>query len=538
MSVGDDRPIDPLRLAEKMHSARNFKNLALAEEFNQEPRFVEVLWALQFFSQYARPKAGRTGEFIGGYAGGLRAFTRDLIDDSRDLIGTLEMREIGDVYYDVEKARAVYNGIPLRNRAIAPEMAAWEVDAVLYKPTSRTMIVPAAEFIDDRSTSPSCRVSRRTTAAIVKQASREAFTTLCVDAAQESLADYLRALCEEPAVRFTRDSDADFQWSKGQAPWFFAEIGAALIRFIDRYQERVYRQIADTEVSRKVGKWLGVARATRRGVLISGSSRLGKTESVEAFCEAHPGRARLVQTPSSNSESELLRAVAKSLGMDISPSKRGYQLREQVNYLIAEAGLMLVFDEAQAIFPMSFGKNTPPARLNWIRRSVLDCGIPAGFVCTPQAYESARKKFLRTTNFAIEQWDERLLPTVYLPEEVDANDLLAIARIRFPGLHLNDLEYVVEAVRLKDRNFVSDVSRVADLARLNADEAGRAQPNMSDIKAAFADAFPATFGRVARPQVEAVDTRRRSGDREIRPVVPAAVPNRHGSVSVPTGAIA
>jgi hypothetical protein len=488
----ENRPINPLRVAQKMHGVRNFENFTLFEEFRKEPRLIEVLWALQFFSQPARPKPGHEGQFIGGYPGGLRAFTHDFINDSLDLIGTHKMRQLGAARYDHKSASTVYNEIPSHDRALGDAGDEWMFEAVLCNATERN-----GDPFFDEPVRPR-RISDRAQSAIVRKANREAFLKLCIKSARESLADYLRNLCELPHVHFHRDTDAD-RWAEGQPPWFFADLGNALLRFIDRRKQATYRQIADTEISRLVGKWLGRAQATRRGVLISGNSRFGKTESVQAYCEANPGLARLIQTPSSNSESDLLRAVTKAFGMEVGPKQRGYQLREEIGYLIEQAALMLVFDEAQAIFPLSFGRNTPPTRLNWIRRNVLDCGVPAGFVCTPQSYESARRKYLRVTNFAIQQWDERLLQTVHLPGEVGHEDLLAIARIRFPALDQDYLEYLVNAVQMTERNFVSDISRIADLAGLNAEESGRTQPNLADIEAAIADALPAP-----KPTVDSV----------------------------------
>ncbi len=481
----DNRPINPLRVAEKMHRARNFDNLALVAEFNEEPRLVEVLWALQFFSQPARPKPGHEGQWIGGYRGGLRSFTDDLIADSLDLIGTPQMRQLGVVRYDREMASAVYNEIPWRERSLGGSGEDWMFEAALSDDED------SRDPWLGRSVNQTRRVSDRAIERIVKKANRAAFQNLCLAAARESLAGYLRNLCEVPNVLFHENPNGE-RWTDGQAPWYFTDIAEALLRFIDRLSDAARRQIAETEVSRQVEKWLGRAHATRRGVLISGTSRFGKTESVQTFCEAHPGKARLVQTPSSNSESDLLRAVAKSYGMEIGPKQRGYQLREEIGYLVDQAGLMLVFDEAQGIFPASFGRNTTPTRLNWIRRSVLDCGVPAAFICTPQSYQNARRKFLRATNFAIQQWDERLLQTVHLPEEVPHKDLLAIARIRFRALRSEYLEYVVSAAKLTERNYVSDISRIADLARLNAEETGRRDPNLAEIKAAIADVLPAT----------------------------------------------
>jgi hypothetical protein len=204
----------------------------------------------------------------------------------------------------------------------------------------------------------------------------------------------------------------------------------------------------------------------------------------------HPGRARLVNTPASSSESDLLREVARTLGLQISAQQRGYQLREQITAVLQASQLMLVFDEAQFLFPSAFSRNTAPARLNWVRRSVMDEKLGAAFVCTPQSYGQARRRYVKATGYAIEQFDERILKTVELPAEVSREDLLAIAQVHFPGVHHAYLDYVVSKAVATERNYVSDVSKVAKLAHDNASESGRAVPNLDDIKAALADVLP------------------------------------------------
>jgi hypothetical protein len=53
--------------------------------------------------------------------------------------------------------------------------------------------------------------------------------------------------------------------------------------------------------------------------------------------------------------------------------------------------------------------------------------------------------------FAMEQFDERILKTVQLPEELCEADLLAVARIHFPELASEYLQFVVNtALRLSE----------------------------------------------------------------------------------------
>ena len=90
----------------------------------------------------------------------------------------------------------------------------------------------------------------------------------------------------------------------------------------------------------------------------------------------------------------------------------------------------------------------------------------------------------------MEEWDERMLKTVKLPDEVGEADLLAIARIHFGGLIDKSLRYVVNACAATQRSYVSDVAKIAALAKDSARDAGRAALKIEDVLAAIADVLP------------------------------------------------
>jgi hypothetical protein len=213
----------------------------------------------------------------------------------------------------------------------------------------------------------------------------------------------------------------------------------------------------------------------------------------------NPSRARIVETPSSGGEGELLRAVAKALGIGVDGRQRGYALHAQIEYILRQFRPVLIFEEASFLYPANFSKNTMPARLNWVRRTVMDAGCPCAFVWTPQTHRDARNRFLKATNFAIEQFDGRILKTVNLPAEIPSEDLLAIARFHFRGLPDDYCEYVVSKAAATERNYCSDVSNIAALAYSNAEDAGRKKPNFEDIKAAIADVLPTASELSAAP---------------------------------------
>jgi hypothetical protein len=204
----------------------------------------------------------------------------------------------------------------------------------------------------------------------------------------------------------------------------------------------------------------------------------------------HPESCRLVATPASNALGDLIREVAISLGMEVAGQYGGRDLRDRVDYVLRFSHLQLCFDESQLLLPASFSRNTAPARLNWVRRSVMDQGVAAVFVCTPQSYLPAKRRFVKATGFAMEQFDERILKTVQLPEELSEADLLAVARIHFTDLSEEYLQFVVAKALATERNYVSDIEKIATLAKDNAREHGRKLPVLADIKAAIADVLP------------------------------------------------
>lgn len=480
--TNSNRPISPEAVAAKLAAARNFEHPHITAEIAAEPRFVEVLLFLQFVSQ---PE---------NYAGGLRKFTADLIADSLDLIGTAQMSGLRGQKITREQAAAIYHGLPGRaKRAVGgfDDETVNLYDLLLAEDYER---LHPERFHRELADSGRRVAERRDEEAALKRlvdgAGWELFHGACVASARENLSTYFRHLCELGPVGFLRSGgNREFENSSG-APWYFVEAASAVLRWIDRRKADLAATIAETEITRHVFKWLGKARSTSRAVMISGNSRFGKTESLRTWCAMNPGLARLVNTPASNSEGELLREVAKALGLEIGPTSTAGRLRDRIDYVLCHSRLMLVFDEAHMIFPLNFSRNTAPARLNWVRRSVMDAGLACAFCSTPQSYNSAQKRYVKTTGYAIEQFSGRLLKTVELPDELSREDLLAVARIHFPKLAEPYLLYVVEKTVATERNYVSDLEKIATLARDNAQECGRALPSLDDIKSAIADVLP------------------------------------------------
>lgn len=475
----DYPPIRPERVAVKLQRIRNFEYDKITEEMIAQPRLAEMLWFLAFVSRSEN------------YPGGLRKFARDLVAQSGDLLGTRTMQAHGAAPYPESLHELIHYEIPNEHRwwrqrsNVAKASDFLPIEGWDERTAEEIDAQADREFMEEQG--ERARIAAEKEKTVVMMAGEIA--DLCRRTAEEELADYLVNLCERPDVRFTRPPSALYDGG-GRAPWYFVKVADAILRFMDRRKTEIAATIAETAVSREIFHWLGKARSTGRSVVISGNSRFGKTEAVRAWAGMNPGIARIVETPSSGGEGEMLRAVARSLGIDFRPNQRGHDLRSQIEFVLQQSRLMLIFEEASFLYPATFSKNTMPARLNWVRRSVMDAGLPCAFIWTPQTHRDARSRFLKATGFAIEQFDGRILRTVNLPTEIPREDLLAIARIHFRGLPESYCEYVVSKAAATERNYCSDVSNIAALAYSNAEDAGRAVPKLEDIKAAIADVLP------------------------------------------------
>jgi hypothetical protein len=457
--INFNRPISIKAVAEKLAAATNYEHPEVTAEISAEPRLVEVLLFIQHVSQPTN------------YAGGLTRFAADLIESSRDLIGTHEMHaEPADRPLTRKAVREIFVMLPDRaKRALCGDDShGAELDFLsggdVKEPTVAQQEMAMAKL------------------------DRRAFDELCASVAREALAHYLRMLCEEPQVRFSRYAGCS-EYLAHVAPWYFPKVAEAVLRFIDRRKEKVQAAIADTEVKRTVFTWLDRARRMSWAVMVTGNSRHGKTHPLQAWCAMNPGVARLVNTPASNSEGDLLREVAKAIGLEIGANGGWSRLRDRIDYVLSHTRLMLVFDEAHFLFPMNFNRNTAPARLNWVRRSVMDAKLPCVFCATPQSYNTAERRFVKATGYALEQFLTRV-KRVTLPEELSREDLMAVARIHFPKLADPYLEHVVSMTAATERNYFSDISEIAELAFCNAEDAGRKSPALADIKEAIAVVLP------------------------------------------------
>jgi len=74
-----NRPIDPLLIAYKVRDVRNFEQPGIFQEVEREPRYLELLWFLQWASNPSN------------HPGGIQKFTNDFIAANEEKLGTPAM---------------------------------------------------------------------------------------------------------------------------------------------------------------------------------------------------------------------------------------------------------------------------------------------------------------------------------------------------------------------------------------------------------------------------------------------------------------
>jgi hypothetical protein len=395
-------PIQPELLAAKIEKIQNFELTELLEQFGQEPQLVEALWFLQFVSQPLN------------YAGGLSRFASDFIASQADHVGTecMAAASVKGGNYECNNAIAIVRELSrdarqalfgdyseiIENEYIGPTET-WD-DCLLTAYDDKDV-----RYVQRPSAKPQRWSRKECSEILLRRLTPKTAKAICIETAQRKLAGYFKRVCEVPQVALrkltgiSRSVQHLLESGPDKPPWYFANVADALLRFMTQRAERIRAQIAQTQVTQLVTEWIDASRHTRKPVMIIGNSRIGKTEAVKMNVAAAPGKCRLVETPDSTALGDLLRRVAESLGLRLEARNKTYELRERIEYVLRFSGIQLIFDESQALLPVAFSRNTAPARLNWVRRALMDRKIPAVLVCTPQ-YEHAKKRFVKATGYS------------------------------------------------------------------------------------------------------------------------------------------
>jgi hypothetical protein len=457
--------INPLLIAAKLDAVRNFLFPEVQEDIEKAPRLVQTLWFLQWLSV---PE---------NYAGGLARFAHDLIQKYADKIGPESLRF--DCEMTVKEIEAALGSMAGAHKFYPKAHAMWA--AAFYSSRHGLTDEEDKEYEQLRR----AEISGLTASKLHK---------VCTDAAQAGLAEYLFALCSNPGVTFfSPETRTDKETLKGigRVPsiWYFPRLWECIFDFMDRHSVEVGGGFAETSITREIFHWLHIAQDTKKGVMFLGHSRFGKSHAIRAFARIHPWSVRLVECPASGSESDLLRELCRALGIRFSSTTPPlHEQRGAIDKVIRAARFLLIFDEAQMLYPQNGNRRTAPPRLNYVRRQLMDIGIPTAFICTHQSWRQVENNYLKFSGFAQEQFEGRLVRSpIHLQSELTEAEMLEVARVHLPELDADYLQYLVAPIRACKGDHLSYIENIALIARRYAAQRRLSVPQLEDLKKAISD---------------------------------------------------
>jgi hypothetical protein len=317
------------------------------------------------------------------------------------------------------------------------------------------------------------------------------------------------------------------------APWYFPNAAEVLRRYHTAWLEQQRAKVVVTELCRAVWDTLDFALETRCLTLIDGFARTGKTFAAKAWCEAHPGRARYVQVPSTNDEIGFYRAIAKGLGVSINLNSKAQELRQRIEDVLQRGDLALVLDEAHYLWPNSNYRDAMPTRVNWVMTALVNQGVPVALVTTPQ-FLRTQKAVERKSSWTSEQFIGRIGHYEKLPDSLAESDLNKVAGALLPEGDDPTLEILVRYAQ-GSAKYLAGIESVVRRARYLAGKDGRTKVSRADIKRAVQESVIPSDSALAQAIAE---PEKKSGRRRIAaplqaPCIPIA--DRAGAGTEPAG---
>lgn len=264
---------------------------------------------------------------------------------------------------------------------------------------------------------------------------------------------------------------------------YFHDIIPTLFAYKQRKETEAFSKLAETTISQQVFSTLNFAAATRGMVLIEGNARIGKTTAAAAWCSANTGRARFVSLVDAPDEGCFYRAIARSLGLPCTYTRKVNEMRDRANDMLQKSGIMLVLDEAHYLFPQHSRAYTVPHRVNWIMTALCNQRIPVALVTTPQFVRSQRK-IERQTGWTSEQFRGRLKRFVSLQSDLPQVELEAVARFHLPEASSATIK-MLAGHAMATTTSISGIVNAIDSARYEAAQRGSDSVTFEDVETAI-----------------------------------------------------
>jgi len=391
-------------------------------------------------------------QYVSNLPGALEKLAADLLAAFPERLGTEEMHRFGI------KPEGVYNAEQVR--ALRARRTIFYDEGFYLRGESR----PGSGFFDDEI--EDVRNELPTSYPV------GAFLKICQENFLGEGPALLRQFCLDPAFGIERlKQDA------------FHDLPRALIGYMDRWEKKTLSPLVVTEVGAKVLEALNYSEDQQCLALLEGFARTGKTFIAKAWCEARPGRRRVVSLSEATSDKEFFREIAKALGAAASYGLKGNELRERVNDILRPGYLTLVIDEAHFLWPQRNLREASPRRIEWVRASLANYGVPVVMIATHQ-FTRAQQQIEKHTNWSSEQLIGRIAFCAKLPDRLAKDDIASVARFHLPEADARSIDFLVDYV-IASKKHLASIDHGVKAARHEARKAGRASVTYKDVMIGF-----------------------------------------------------
>lgn len=295
------------------------------------------------------------------------------------------------------------------------------------------------------------------------------FLQLCHDNAADNIERVLCEMCLDPKSSLTKGPD------------YFPGLIQALREYKERYIAAKAAAAYTTALGQKVFDVLDYTAYCRGLTLMQGEARLGKSHAARAWCEQHPGLARFVEVPSGNDDVTFFRDMARGLGLGNFLNYKVVQLRERVESVLLSKDIVLVFDEAQRLWPQTNFREGYPKRIVWVM-AMANAGVPIAMVSTPQFFVT--QKLVERKGWNTAQLTGRISHYESLPSVLSPDDLMAVAKTILPEADEQCLRALAVYARSSAR-YLAAIDSISKRARYIAMRDNRATATTGDVRKAM-----------------------------------------------------
>ncbi len=299
------------------------------------------------------------------------------------------------------------------------------------------------------------------------------FAAACRAAASANLGKFLfEEMCLNPSVQLDE-----------HALWYLPRLVETLTELHDLRATAATGRIPITVIGREVHEALDYCLATRGLVVIDGESRIGKTWSVQQWCDGRPGRVIYFQVPESSDDISFFRSLAKALGMGSGRSYKANDLRAKIEGVLQSGDHMVVMDEGHYLFSQRNARNAIPHRINWVLNQLVNKGVRVATVTSP-LFAKSQQTIERHGVWSSAQLIGRIELYKQLPDSLSDEDLQTVARHYLPEGDAKSIRTLVAYAR-SSQKYLQGMAVVARRAYFIAAKGKCSNPTFADVAQAL-----------------------------------------------------